>query len=204
MAKSLLQKLNTLIQATVQDAVHTASSPLTGRLLGKNLDKEVAALRKQLAAAEADEQGYLQRQAALNDEILNMDAQTDAAVQAGRDAEARHLIQQIEIKKRQLTMLNSELEQLRMAMSDFLRQLNDLDALVELAKRSDQDAESGEPTLADSLHEAQRRVQVEISESRSQEDSVSPHIELVESIPLDEAAIEQDLAARRSRLAKPD
>jgi len=192
MAKNLLQKLNTLIQSSIHDAVKLPR-------LGKNIDRQMNALRKQMAVAEEDEQAIIQRKEALSAEILQWDEQADQALAAKNESQARYDIQQMETAKRRLTMLESELDEHRRAMSDLYRQINNLEGIITAAQKQPESAEPAieEPSLAEAIQQARETVQPTA-------DAVRIQIEEVEPVAQDDAAIDADLKVRRSRLAKPD
>lgn len=207
MAKNLLNKLSTLIQASITDAVRSERKP-SRRRLGKNIEREIKGLHQQVAAADEDEQTILQRQTALEKEIMRLDEQADSAVAAGRDAEARHAIQQMEMAKQRLNMLTSELESHRRAVSELRQQVNELEALIEAAKHEETAAESESPASPEvqiPLSEAIRQARDQVK-SESKEEVIRVKVEVIEedAPAQDDAAIEKDLAIRRSRLAKPD
>lgn len=197
MAKNLLEKLNVLIQSNL----HSIGPDFSRLKPGKNLDKEVAALKKQLEVAGEDEARIEAQTAALTEAILKWDAEADAAVEAGKDAQARYALQQMEIEKRRLTMLQAELDEHRQTMATLLRQLNQFEAALEAAQKIQVEAEEGTQTLSEAIRQAREAVQAEAGVGDAPvRINVSDDIASIN----DEETIDRELEQRRSRLAKPD
>lgn len=200
MAKNLLEKLNTLVKASIP----TIEPP---KRLGHNLEREVAALRDQLEAAYEDEQGFVRQAAMLEETIMALDEQADTAVLNNQEAVARHAIQQMEHKKRQLTMLQADLEHHRNVTADLLSQINTLEGMISAAQQED-DADADDDTLsvADAIRQARQSVQREAPQTTVKgviRVPITVHNTDDEDEP-DEVEITENLAARRSRLQKPD
>jgi chromosome segregation ATPase len=191
MAKSFLTKFNTLIQANVRN-------PLGGRRpreAGDNLEAEIARLREVFHAAEQDQAAVDGRIAALDEDILKWDAQADDALRAGNEAEARHIIEQIERARRKRTMMQSERDAHQRAMNQLFTQISQLEAFAETpATETPHPSETPQQSLSDAIRQAR-----EAAQASSHRIQVETHDETDAS-----AAVDQELAARRARLAKPD
>jgi chromosome segregation ATPase len=204
MAKNVLQKLNVLLQASLRDVVGGRSGRRFRKRLGGDLKGEIAQLRQQLEAAYQDEDVMIQQIAALEKEAVAWDEKADQAVLSHRDAEARYAIQQIETLKRRIAMLQSDLDSHRYAAQELLQHINQLEGLLQVAEQEAQADQSDQPA-ADSLTLSQA-IQHARETAQNEDTPEVTHVEL-ETAPAgsqDDDAIEIDLAARRSRLTKPD
>ncbi len=201
MAKNLLEKLNVLLQANLHTLTPDLSRFNPGRA-GKNLDREISALKKQMDAAAEDEAQIEAKIAAMTNIILKWDEEADKAVKAGQNAQARFAIQQMETEKRRLAMLQAELDEHRQAMAALMRQVNEFESILRAAQQEQAEAEEETATLSEAIRQAREavqeeagvgdtpiRVQVDVSDAATHED---------------EETINRDLHERRSRLAKPD
>ena len=197
MAKSFLSKFNTLLQANVRNVVGSGRRVKSWQL-GNDLNEEIARLREQFQAAEQDQVEIEQRIAALNEKILKWDTQADDALRAGREAEARHAIEYMERARRQVTMMQSERDDHQRAMGQLLAQINQLEALAQTATQ-EPDAHPQNDETRQSLSEAIRQARKEANATSENTIRVE-----VENEAQEEDNVEQELAARRARLAKPD
>lgn len=192
MAKNLLEKLNTLLQANLNNL-----TPDLSRLKpGKNLGREVEALKKQLKVAQQDEAKIEAQLAALTASILKWDTEADAALKAGKESLARHALQQMEIEKRRLAMLQAELDEHRQSMAGLMRQLNHFEGVLQAAQQIQTDAEEETETLSEAIRRAREIAQAELENE--------PSLSTIVSDANDTEVIEREIAQRRSRLAKPD
>ena len=225
MAKNLLDKLNVLVQASIRDTVGSGLKLPSLKRAGKNLDREVAALRQDLNTAMEEENTLQAQVTALEAEILRLDELADRAVMDGRDAEARHTVAQMQRAKQQLTMVQSDLDHHRYALQELMQQVNRLESIIEVAKReasageqplqqqqaSDAEGESDQLTLSAAIRKARESVH---NAQHTEEQEQSNPIKITGSTPVDsvdltlknekdDEAVEQDIAARRTRLQKP-
>lgn len=192
MAKNLLEKLNTLLQANLNNL-----TPDLSRLKpGKNLGREVEALKKQLKIAQQDEAKIEAQLAALTASILKWDTEADAALKAGKKSLAQHALQQMEIEKRRLAMLQAELDEHRQSMAGLMRQLNHFEGVLQAAQQIQTDAEEETETLSEAIRRAREIAQAELENE--------PSLSTIVSDANDTEVIEREIAQRRSRLAKPD
>lgn len=192
MAKNLLEKLNLILQANLT-SVTPDLTRLSPRRAGKNLDKEIAALRKQLEVADQDEVGIQTQIEKLTQTILQWDAEANSALQKGQEAQARYALQQMETEKRRLVMLQSELDDHRQTMAALMRQLNQFESVLQAAQQTQPAAEEATETLSDAIRRTRETIEAKTTSMQNEIDVV-----------IDEAQIERELATRRSRLAKPD
>lgn len=202
MAKNLLEKLNVLLQANL----HTLSpdlSRLNPRRAGKNLDREIAALQKQMEAAAEDEAQIEANIAAMTEAILKWDEEADRAVKAGQNTQARFAIQQMETEKRRLAMLQAELDEHRQTMAALMRQVNEFESILKAAQQAQAAAEEETATLSEAIRQAREAVQAEAGVG--EDTPIRVQVDVSDAATHeDEETINRDLHERRSRLAKPD
>jgi phage shock protein A len=182
MAK-LINKLNTLVRASVQGLL--GNDPDRARQkLGKDLDKEVAALRERANAALDDEDRMIQQVEAVRRQAADWDRQADVALEKGDDATARYAVRQMHLAQQRAAMIEAELAQHRLAASELIRRVNELEALVA-------EADQHRPTAFPAPEKTQAEDEGQVL---TQNDS-TPEI-------TDEKAVEDDLARRRARLSQ--
>ena len=217
MAKTFLDKLNTLIQSNVRDLSPSLQLPTLGGRLGKGIEKELQLLKEQIAHAEQDEIPMQASITNLEKDIVDLDAQADNALQQGNEAQARYIIEQLERRKQQLVILQSDLANHRRAVYELMQQVSHLESLVETAKQPDQQQssskrpvtatpndttdETSELSLSDAIRRARETATTETSDDRQTSDLENDRVEVPVSV--DNETIDQDLTARRARLAKP-
>jgi phage shock protein A len=161
--------------------------------LGKNIDREVAALRQRIDQALDDEDRMTADIQALQRQIDDWDQQADRALVKGDEATARHAVRQMRLQQQRLTMLEAELAQHRFSTSELISRVNELEALVAQAKRQQQ--ETDEDPAEDTLSARLRRVRQDIA---------AQPVDTAQDVPaaVDDQAIEDDLARRRARLSQ--
>jgi phage shock protein A len=143
---NILDKLNLLVKSSLNNFLGEAAeraSTLRPRIsaarLGKDIDNEIAALRKRIDDALNEEDAMQDRLGKLQEQIASIDAQADDAVQRGDEPTARHLLQQMRQLEQQAAMLQADLEQHRRSTSDFIQRVNMMEAMVSDARREQQE-----------------------------------------------------------------
>lgn len=195
MAK-LFGKLNVLVRSSINNVLGDDPDRSRSPRLGKNMDRNVEAMRQQVNQALDDEDRQLADIEALRQQIASWDQQADQALSKGDDATARHAVQQMQAQQRQLSMLEAELAQHRIATSDLINRVNELEAVVAEARRQISTGDKEETSgggLSARLNQARQR----IDEQRTKP---AP----AETPTVDEVTIEDDLARRRARLSQQD
>lgn len=204
----LLKKLNTLMKAGLHDFPGSVSVP-PGRL-GKNIDSEIKAMHERIRDAAAYEENMRQKIAALEAEITRLDEVADAAVERGDDVAARSLIAELRRSEQRLAMLQGDLYQHQAAAGELVERVEQLEAMIDAAKRSEGDAAApaegaaGLPSLSDVLRRARETItglgeQIQAAdEVRSQPEQTS------DPAAQTHGSDEDDLERRRQRLAKKD
>ncbi len=142
---NLFDKLNVLIRAGINDLLtgeshrHDASNLSSRRVppkqLGANIEREIAALRERVN----DAVGYEDRLRAAVDaaraEVDRLDQQADAAVEAGREDQARYLIEQMQRAQQRMVMAERDLSEHQLVTRELLMRVNEMDTWVAEAKR---------------------------------------------------------------------
>ncbi len=203
----LLKKLNTLMKAGLHDFPGSVS--VTPGRLGKNIDSEIKAMHERIRDAAAYEENMRQKIAALEAEITRLDEIADAAVERGDDVAARSLIAELRRSEQRLAMLQGDLYQHQAAASELVERVEQLEAMIDAAKRSQADVPPAEgaaglPSLSDVLRRARETItgigeQIQAAdEVRSQPEQTS------DPAAQTHASDEDDLERRRQRLAKKD
>lgn len=186
---SLFDKLNVLIQSRVP-RLGSSSRRHPPPALGRKADRELARLRVRIDEALADDDRAQAEVDALDRQIAQWDAQADAALSTGQDAAARHAIRQMKQVEQRRTLVQADLDAHRRATAELIQQVNAFEAAVAEARRQTADTGSAKPPpeeyLAD-LRESLRR---------------GPGAAPTEPSPVDERAVEDDLARRRARLSQ--
>ena len=172
----LFKKLNTLMKAGLNDLLGDdlavgapRRKPITPERLGKDVDREISALRQRVNEA-VDYEGALRQQVeTLASEVARWDQQADDAVAAGSDVAARHAIDQMQRAEQRLNMARADLREHQLVTQELIQRVNTLEAVVADARRQQQ-AEADEvpppaelersPTkaIADVLSEARQTI----------------------------------------------
>lgn len=199
MAK-LINKLNTFVQSSVRGVLGNDPGRRDRRSLpklGKDMDREIAALRDQIHMALDDQDHINAEVATMQHQIEDWDRQADEALKKGDETVARHAIRQMQLQQQRMTMVQAELEQHKLSTSELISQVNTLEAIVAEAQQqtktidSASDEHAGE-SLSARLWNARQQATQEMD--RVQQDE--PEHEA------DDRAIEEDLARRRARLSQ--
>lgn len=126
----LLKKLNTLVSAQVNDL--TSKLPSLG---GKgDVNRQVADLRERVNTAMAHEESLRTTVLTLRDEIANLDAQVNNALQNGQEPIARALLEQMQRLEKRLAFAEADLRQHQTAAADLIGRVSALEATVQNAQ----------------------------------------------------------------------
>ncbi|MCS6870345.1 MAG: PspA/IM30 family protein [Anaerolineae bacterium] len=211
----LLEKLTVLLRAglsslTSGSVERAAAAPITPERLGtlKDVDREIAALRKQLADAVAQQEALQARIDDMERQIAEYIRQADAALLAEDEPRARYLIMQKQRLEQRVQAQREALNRYRDAAAELMEQVNYLEALVAEARATAESTERNTashriPVLADVLRSVRERVEETFtSRSKPPADDLPPAKTPPVSKPVQ--ADEDDLAKRRARLSLPD
>jgi phage shock protein A len=193
----LFKKLNVLVKSSLNDLIgdgSTRRAPPPQRL-GKDIDREIAALRQRVNDAFVYEQELKARISTLEDEVARLDEQADEAVQQRRDEQARYLIERIQRAQQRLTMARADLGDHQLVAQELLQRVDTLEAYVAEARRAQQETlEPSSGGLADMLRTAREKLT---------RDPPPPPDAVADREATDVQAVEDDLERRRQRLSKP-
>jgi chromosome segregation ATPase len=211
MAKNIFDKLNVLVRSGLSGLLgddpdrsprlrSAPSSPL-----GKQVDRDIAALRQQINRALDDEDRMQAEIAAMQQQIATWDQQADEAVARHDDDAARQQIRQIQLKQQHLAMLEADLTDHQYATSELIRRVNEMEAIVAEARQHQKEKSGDEPTadrdtsLVDRLQQVRQMAGrgLNLAGSGTTSKPVSEHAEEV-----DDQTIDDDLAQRRARLSQ--
>jgi phage shock protein A len=213
----LFKKLNVLVRAGVNELL--GSEPVTDRprrlkpeQLGKDIDREITALRQRINEALTYEDELQARVQSVSSEVARWDQQADEAVAAGNDAAARHAIDQMQSAQKRLAMAESDLHEHRVVTQELISRVNMLEAAVADARRAqDESAPVSDESPGASLETAGQALSDVLREAREKIGAMSslinaPQQSTPESSPestTSTQSVEDDLARRRERLSKP-
>ncbi|MFQ3534335.1 MAG: PspA/IM30 family protein [Aggregatilineales bacterium] len=219
----LLEKLNVLLRASLSSLTSGSTgrpsvTPITPERLGKpkEVDREIAALRKQLTDAVAQQEALEARIEDMERQIAEYVRQADAALQADDEPRARYLIMQKQRLEQRVRTQSEALRRYRDAAAELTEQVNHLEALVAEARRTAEmqaaaslEAEpplepSRPPALADVLRSVRERVEGTLSlRPKPPADDASP-AQAPPATPKPAQPDDDDLAKRRARLSLPE
>lgn len=202
---SLLNKISTLLRARIEDFLEEdlrlSSGPdrrelLSANRLGKDVDREIEALRRRIDEAITHEEKLQEEIDALRQEAADWDLRADNALLAGDEAAARHAVLQMQHAERSAAFKEADLVQHRRSTAEFIERVNMLEGLVAEARNRQEEPAAAPPsaTLDTVLQSA--RQEAEKLEDAGQ----APTPE--EQPAQDTAPVEDDLVARRARLAR--
>ncbi len=205
---SLKDKLNALVRASVRGVLgddpdrSRSRRPSSSRApLGKELDREIAALRERIDAA-LDHEEHIQAEIeGLQRQIAELDQQADDALAAGDEATARHAVRQLQLQRQHLAIYEADLAQHRQSTSELISRVNELEATVAAARQEQATAEPDESGQDDSLSARLRQAR---QKATGQAEIPSPSRPASKAPTVDDDQVEDDLARRRARLSQPD
>lgn len=198
--------------------------------LGKDIDREIAELRKHIDSALADEDNMRDKLDRMQAQIENFDRKADEALQEGDQDKARDYIKQMGRQKQLAEQLQLDLKRHGAATSELIERVNTLESVVSDARRQEQ-AQAASPAaepasqtpgdtlssagvaLSSFLRDARERVEAAINtapaeptkqEAPPAEASTGDKGVNVPIKVVTDPDVEADLARRRSRLSKPE
>jgi phage shock protein A len=211
----LFQKINTLLKARIdsflEEDLHLTRRPdsetlLSASRLGKDVDREISALRQRIEDALNYEDELQEKIEALRQEAADADAQADQALVDGEEDVARQAVEHMRRLDQQAAMLEADLVQHRRTTAEFIERVNVMEGLIAEARRQ-QESEEGMAAPSETLEHVIQTAQRD-AESPDQGEPVRVVVHPAEAKPernvVDAAAppVDDDLAARRARLAR--
>lgn len=206
----LLKKLNVLVKATLSDVLTGDSqrsklpseSPAPS-LSVKEAEAQLSQLRKRVDETLAFESDLQKQIAGLESDIAHWNQQADEAVQASRDADARHAVGQVQRLQQRLAIVQSDLAEHERVSRELVFHVNTLDTAVSAAKQREEAQPSR--TLDEKLGMVLQEMRDKVLELR---DQVASREEIAPAPPEDgpppSTNVDDDLAKRRQRLSKPE
>ncbi|MBA3872090.1 MAG: hypothetical protein H0X30_23335 [Anaerolineae bacterium] len=206
--EDLLKKLNVLVKATLNDALTGDSR--RNKLVSPSGTKpssiqeghqQITQLRQRITETLAFEDELQKQIQSLQSEVVDWDEQADAAVKDGDEAKAHYAVEQMQRTQERLTMVQSDLAAHERVTQELIYHVNTLEAAVEAAtpKQTDSStAEGGEEKVSGVLQDMRDKV-LELRDQIASRTEAAP--ETPETRP---EPVEDDLAKRRQRLAKPE
>lgn len=154
------KKLNLLLRTNLPDLPFAQDSDESIPKLGKNVDREIAALQDRVRDAYAYEDQLKARMAKLQDDVLQLDESADAALADGREEQARYDIEQMKRAQIRLEMTEADLREHQRVTAELVQRVRQLELAVQRAREvpSAPPAQPG-PTLEDSLRDAREELE---------------------------------------------
>ncbi len=139
----LIGKLNVLVKSNLRHVLPLERRKDSGSASGgRDLQRDIAALRQRINQALDDEDKLKRDILALRHEAVEWDRKADAALSNGDEANARYAVQQMQTKQQQATLLEADLEQHRYSAAELIRQVNELEAIAAEAAAAQADSGS--------------------------------------------------------------
>jgi phage shock protein A len=200
----LLKKLNVLIRAGVrgEGKQQPHDAPRPGKTFGKDMEREVEALRGRITAAQTHE-GRIQAQLReLEDEITRWDQAADEALRANAQEDARAALLKLRAARRRYARLEDDLRQHERLTQELIQSVNLLAGVVneaqsEQANQPQQTADH-ERAMTEVLRQAREKIAT-LGELVSPTRAESR--EAAEPAPAPQE-INDDLEQRRQRLSR--
>lgn len=221
----LFKKLNLLVKSSMNDVLGDNRSqrqpdPVK---LGKQLGNEVRHLRTRVNDAVSHEETLQDRVAQLHQQIANLDQEADEAVKMGKEAQARHLITQMQRLQQRTEMAEADLREHQLVTQELIQRVNLLDAIVSESQHNETtNDEAGEVledsanvnqsiqdtmnTLSGMLRNAREKISSVTSSPESTDDSGSrlkTNADPDDLSTVDDSTVNDDFEARLTRLTKP-
>lgn len=202
---NFFKKLNTLIQAQVNDVLRplkseeeqtgkTRKAALARRQIRQGLEGDTKALRERVNDAYAYQEGLQARIAKLYQEVERWDVFANQAVADGRDADARMALSRLQQLQRDIVQAEDALREHQQVTQELVRRVEMLEAIVAQSREEDAAASSA-PIISDDP-DAQAGVQLGERIARQLDQTRQKLSELVQSYrqEREDAPAAQDVA----------
>jgi chromosome segregation ATPase len=150
----LFRKLNLLLRTNLPDLTPGGEAKDEPPRLGKNVDREIAALNDRVRDAYAYEAQLKARIETLQADIYRLDEEADAAIADGREEQARYHIEQMKRAQARLEMTQADLREHQRVTAELVmrvRELEDAVARAREAQAAPPQPPAERPSLEDSL-----------------------------------------------------
>ncbi|CAG0962169.1 MAG: PspA/IM30 family protein [Anaerolinea sp.] len=150
----LLDKLNTLLRANLGNLFGSSGSTdhpprlpekITPEMLGKDIDREISALRRQIDSAISEEDRMKNRLNAAQTELADLDKKADQTLERGDEAGARQIVQNMQRLRAKIRQMEQELDRHQGATFDLIQHVNTLESMVSDARRELAEKEGAPP-----------------------------------------------------------
>ncbi|MCA0452533.1 MAG: hypothetical protein LCI00_00985 [Chloroflexi bacterium] len=214
----LFKKLNVVVKATLNDVLTGDSrrSKLPGdnpneRISTADAEAQVVQLRKRIEETLAFEDELQRQIASLEAEAASFSDQADAAVSSGDDYTARRAVEQMQRVQERLNIARSDLAEHERVTQELIFHVNTLDAAVSNAKQNEATA-NPVSSLDAKLGTVLQDMRNKVAELRDQLTARTEVAAAANEVPTETEAepetktnaVDDDLAKRRQRLAKPE
>ena len=207
--EDLLKKLNVLVKATLNDALTGDSrrnklvSPDGAKPSAiQDGQQQVSQLRQRINETLAFEDELQKQIQSLQVEVDDWDGQADAAVKDGDDAKAHYAVEQMQRSQQRLTMVQSDLEAHERVTQELIYQVNMLEAAVDAVTQKPVEDSSAAGGTDEKVSNVLRDMRDKVLDLR---DQIAARTETAPETPETRPEpVEDDLAKRRQRLAKPE
>jgi phage shock protein A len=155
-----IRKLNLLLRTSLPELpLPTGDSSAEPVRLGKNVDREIAALNDRVRDAYAYEAQLRSRADQLQGEIVALDEAADAAVAEGREELARYHIEQMKRTQARLEMTQADLREHQRVTAELVQRVAGLEDAVARARQAqaEDDARDQRPSMEDALRSAREQ-----------------------------------------------
>lgn len=203
----LLKKLNVLIKAGLFGEDNQPRKPVQ---LGKDIDREIDALRGRVNDAIAHEDRLREQMRQHEAEIARWDTAVDDALRANNEEAARKAIEQLRTAKRRLAQVEDDLSQHETVTQELIQKVNLLDTAVAEARQNTGTESPAAPAndpihaMSDVLRDAREKIaalgQLVTPAETPTETPVSAPAEDVAAAGGTE--VDDDLEQRRQRLSR--
>jgi len=189
------RKLNLLLRTNLPDLPLGAGDSNAPPRLGKNVDREIAALNDRVRDA-YDYEGQLKaRMTKLQDEVYDLDSAADDAVADGREEQARYHIEQMKRAQIRLEMTGADLKEHQRVTAELVQRVRELETAVARAREAQ--SVPAPPDTRPSIEDALRGTREALDEPASSERST-----VGDAPPRGRPASGDDLDERIRRLSK--
>jgi chromosome segregation ATPase len=148
------KKLNLLLRTNLPDLPLGSEPSTTPPRLGKNVDREIAALNDRVRDAYAYEEQLKTRIDTLDADVLRLDQAADDALAEGREEQARYHIEHLKRSQARLEMTRADLREHQRVTAELVQRVAELEDAVARAREAQAtppQPPANRPSLEDAL-----------------------------------------------------